>query len=618
MRSKLLMFFVFAFFCGSLFAQMHVSVSLDNQVYYILEQAQIRGLCAPLSGVKPYSQSVVVSAIDEILNSDKAEKLSQAERSILEQYLEKFAKPKLGIDLMRGSYYGETVLGENGIPLSAGIRAGAEIEASNGNYLLSGESFFGYEVWLSMLVNGDIGRNVSYELSAEGGLMKVPRQHLGKYNTYYEGFKNNGEFQNREIDIYSEPLTHFPYTYKKRWDGSIYFIQDLYSFETWPVETAGAYNLRGELTLSFLDNKFITRISRMPHEWGSVSYGSSMHLNQAARPFLAMETEFNPLSWFGIASMTGVLEYYNAAGIKDSAMNFQNAYSITMLQFKYKNYFFLDLGEMVVWPKRFELGYMLPIVSTIFYQNNIGDFDNLAAMLNLKLQYPGIGNIWASLFWDEAYWVSDFYELDRTMLAGQAGVEISLPLLSFSSLKFSYTKVNPYCYTHNRNYNPWYGDLAMETSYTNNGVSLGYYLPPNSVEYLALFKTALSKNVLAHLQYQLIQHGADFGSSAVDGSNLLSELDPDGRESDPILKRFFLHDGAYQWMHIIKAGVEWNLSGLPVTFFGEAGAVISYFTNIEADANVTGKSHPYDIIDTSEYPKSNSVIVKIGFRLWPR
>jgi hypothetical protein len=619
MRSKLLMLLMFTFFCGSLFAQAHVSVPLDNQVYYILEQAQIRGLCAPLSGVKPYSQSVVISAIDEILDSDNAGRLTPTERSILEQYLEKSARPKVGFDWTRGSFYSETVIGEDGIPLTADIRAGAEIEGSSGNYLLSGESLFGYEIWVRLLVNGDLGRNLSYELSAEGGLMKVPRQYLGEYNTYYAGFEDDGEYQNRKIKTYSEPLTHFPYTYKKRWDGSIYFIQDLYSFESWPVDTAGAYNLGGELTLSLLNDKLITRISRMPHEWGSVSYGSSMHLNQAARPFIAMETEFNPLSWFSIATMTGILEYYNAAGIKDSAMNFQNAYSITLLQFRYKNYFFLDLGEMVVWPKRFELGYMLPIISTIFYQNNIGDFDNMAAMLNLKLQYPGIGNIWASLFWDEAYWVGNFYELDRTMLAGQAGMEISLPFLSFSSLKFSYTKINPYTYTHNRNYNPWYGNLAMETSYTNNGVSLGYYLPPNSVEYLARFKTALSRSVLAHLQYQLIQHGADFGSSAVDGSNLLSELDPDKRDgSNPVLKRFFLHDGAYQWMHIIKAGVEWNLPRLPVTFFGEAGAVISYFSDTVGNPANSGQAYDYEIIDTSEYPRLTGIIVKIGFRLYPR
>jgi hypothetical protein len=341
-------------------------------------------------------------------------------------------------------------------------------------------------------------------------------------------------------------------------------------------------------------------------------------MNKTARPFVGIEAEFSPFSWFGIASMTGFLEYYNTAGIKDSSMNFQNAFSTTLLQFRYKNYLYLDVGESVIWPKRFELGYISPITNSIFYQNNIGDFDNMSMTINFKAQYPGLGNIWASLFWDEAYWVSNFYELDRTMIALQGGAVIPLPFLSFSSLKISYSVINPYCYTHNRNYNPWYGNIPMETSYTNNGVSLGYYLPPNSDEVLVRFQTMPVKNLSAHLQYQMIRHGADFGPDAVDGSNLLSELDPDKRDgSNPVLKRFFLHDGAYQWMHIVKLGAEWSLEKFPVTIFGEAGAVISYFTNIESGKANSGASYPFSVVDTPDYPKSTGFIVTLGIKVFP-
>jgi hypothetical protein len=337
-----------------------------------------------------------------------------------------------------------------------------------------------------------------------------------------------------------------------------------------------------------------------------------------ARPFVALEAEFKPLSWFSIATMTGFLEFFNSKGEKESGMTFQNAYSISMMQFRYKKYLFLDLGEAVVWPKRFELGYMSPITNTIFYKNNVGDFDNLAAIVNFKVQYPGIGNFWFSLFWDEAFWVRNFNELDRTMIAFQVGSNTPLSFLPFSSLKFSYTRINPYCYTHIRNFTPWYGNLLMEEAYVNNGVSLGYYLPPNSDEILLSIKTMPLKNVTALLQYQLIRHGADFGPSAVDGSNLLSELDPKGRDgTNPISKRFFLHDGAYQWMHIIKAGAEWNIPKLPVSLYGEAGVNYSYFTNIEEDANVTGKAHPYSNINTPDYPKSTGFIVQLGFKVYP-
>jgi hypothetical protein len=158
----------------------------------------------------------------------------------------------------------------------------------------------------------------------------------------------------------------------------------------------------------------------------------------------------------------------------------------------------------------------------------------------------------------------------------------------------------------------------MEKAYTNNGVGLGYYLPPNSDELLARFETMPVKSLNLSLQYQLIRHGADFGSSAVDGSNLLSELDPGDRDGKPVLKRYFLRDGAYQWSHCIKIGAEWNLPKIPVALYGEAGVHYSYFTNIAEKANVTGEPHPYAKVDTAEYPESTGFIVKIGLKVFPR
>jgi hypothetical protein len=601
-----------------LFAQSHTAVPLENQIYSILEYAEVKGLCTPLSGAKPYTQSTVIAAIREILNSENSGKLNRVEREILEQYLEKNSKPKIGMDWKRGGYYNETTLGKTGILLSANLGTGVDIEGSAGFYPAFDENEFGTETWVRFYLNGDLSRYISYELGVEGGLMMAPLRYLGVYNTYYEGFKNDGEFQNRLLPIYSEPLTHFPYTYKKRWDGSIYFLDDPAGFETWPESLAGAYNLKAELTAALFDQKVIARLGRLSREWGSTSFGSSLSLNQMARPFLGIEMELRPFSWFSIASLTGILEYYNTTGIKDSAMTFQNAFSTTMLQFRYKNKVFLDIGESVVWPKRFELGYPSIITNSFFYQNNIGDFDNMAMFFNLKFQKPGSGNVWFSFFWDEVFLTSRFHELDRTMWALQAGLTFPLPILSFTSLKLSYTVVNPYCYGHNRNYNPWYGDLPMETSYTNNGVSLGYYLPPNSDELLVRFETTPVKDIAAHFQYQMIRHGANFGPDAVDGSYIFSELDPVDRSSSPVLRRYFLRDGAYEWMHILKIGGRWNLPKIPLSLYCEAGTVISYFTNIEEGKANSGEPYPFAVVDTANYPKSTGFIFKLGINLYPR
>jgi hypothetical protein len=627
MRSniKTLCVSLFVIFSVPVFAQTHTPIPLENQIYSILELAEARGLCPPLSGVRPYTRSVVISSINEILYSENSEKLSSAEREILEQYLIKFSKPKTGLDWQRGAYYNETVIGGTDVPVSANMGLSADIEGSAGFYSSFEERYLGAEVWIQFFLNGDLGGNVSYNFSVDGGLMQVPRKRLGKYNIYYEGFDNekDPEFQNDTFYVYSDPLTHFPYSYKKRWDGSVYFLTgNLASYETWPERISGSYNMLSDMTASFWENKLLLRLGRLSREWGSVPTGSSLTFNQAARPFLGIEAEFNPVSWFGAASLTGVLEYHNIYGIKKSSMSFQNAFSITMLQFRYKNYLFFDFVETTVWPKRFELGYISPITNSFFYQNNIGDFDNMAMSFNLRAQYPGIGNIWASFFMDEMNFTSDLITLDRQMFAWQTGINLPLPILSFSSLKLSYTKINPYCYMQNRNYNPWYGgDQRMETAYINNGASLGYYLPPNSDEILFRFSAMPVKNIMANFQYQMIRHGADFGGSAVDGSNLLSELDPDSRDSKAVLKKYFLRDGAYQWQHIIKLGGEWTLEKTPtwmsMAFYWEVGTVISYFTNIKGKAN-SGKAYPYSIVNTSEYPKSTGFIAKLGVRVFPR
>jgi hypothetical protein len=115
----------------------------------------------------------------------------------------------------------------------------------------------------------------------------------------------------------------------------------------------------------------------------------------------------------------------------------------------------------------------------------------------------------------------------------------------------------------------------------------------------------------------MIRHGAEYGSSAVDGSSLLSELDPQERSEKWQLRKYFLKDGAYQWMHIIKVGGEHTFKQvalLPFTGFLEVGFVFSYFTNIDNPFN--GDPQRYRIVDTPEYPKSTAFIVNLGIRLF--
>ena len=641
LKKGLFLILVFLFLSISIYGQTHISVPLGHPVYLALEQAQMRGLCDPLPAVKPYSRSQILLIIDEILEheSGRFNRLSDAERLILEQIKTDFSPEREGWDLSRGTVSVEK--NSDGVYLSGEFGMELEMVYAGGYYPLAGgykedgashpesEDFYSDIILLpSIYFIGDLGKNLTYGLTLFGFFGKSPRALLGTYNNYWGPYDRTNN-EHRLITVHSEPLAYFPYTYKKRWDGFLFAPEGLSSGGqlAWPVDYSLGYATIPELSGEFFNGHLSFRIARLDREWAGMTTNGSLILNQKAQPFLAFETVINPFSWISISSLTGVLEYHNAVGntnraeVKRASESFQNAFSIVMLELNIKRYFNFGLGSSAVWPKRFELGYLFPLTENFLYQNNVGDFDNLALFLNMQGQYPGIGKLWLSLYLDEVNLdeIKRFFELDRMMYAFQVGGSVNIPWLPFSSITFSYTKNEPYNYSHNRIKTPWNGDKLMEQNYINFGSSLGHYIPPNSDEFLVRFETMPLPRGMFSFQYQMIRHGADYGDRSVDGSSLWSELDPVDRSEKKALEKYFLQDGAYQWMHIIKLRGEYSFKGfkVPVSLFAEIGGVYSYFTDIEGETN-SGTPEPYRIINTPQYPHSLYFIGLIGARIFPK
>ena len=615
-------------------AQSHISVPLDDPIYYVIEQAQLKGLCPVLSEAKPYSQHKIKGIINTILSAEAESpwaSLTASERSILQQTLASFEKQE-GWNWLTGETYQEHTT-KSGITMT--FNAGASWQSvASGSYEFLGKDFsWGTDNWGVVFVGGDMGSAFSWNFSAGGGLMRAPRQELGTAYTFYEGFENKDidparKDQNKEYIAFSEPISFFPYTYQKNWDGSIFKGDNLSSsgFYEWPYGISFGYQMNGEAAVSLLDDAIYVRAGRLQREWAAGTNGSSLALNAAARPFFGLEANFEPFSWLRMATLTGILEYYNMKGISISSATFQNAFAISMAEANYKNFLQFSLGSSAVFPKRFEIGYSFPLLSSFFYQNNVGDFDNLALFATLILQYPGIGKIWGSAYVDEMDLSSpEFFSQDRNMYAFQFGASASIPIpkLAFSNFTLQYTKIEPYVYTHQLVKTPWYDDTWMEEAYMNNGVSLGYYLPPNSDELKLRFESSvIGKGVFRfHAQYQMVRHGAEHGSRAVDGSGLNSQLDTTGRndkEGKPELWKYFLHDGAYQWQHIFKVGGSFDMQGLaiPLKLFCDLGVVYSYYTDIDGKPN-SGQRYDIHKINTAEYPTQTQFITTVGFKLYP-
>ena len=650
MFKKVVIIALFFSFNISLFAQTHIAVPLGHPVYTVLEQAQMRGLCGFLPPTRPYSRSQIISIINSILNNDEERRfgrLTETEKKILEQYKQDFTLTGKGLNWVRGTYTFEETRrkvyfsGVIGIGVDFTF-AGAYFPFAGGYKYSEGDSdlFIGADHPASkefftdftfqiptISFTGNLGNNTSYGFTLVGYIGKSPRTILGKYYTdinRYNSTKDINDLRN----VYTESLAYFPYAFKKRWDGLLFPLGQYSSsgMIAWPYDWSVGYQMLPELSGSLFKDHLFYRFARLEREWAGMATNASLILNQSAQPFLAFETVITPFPWITISSLTGILEFDstpvsgNEALLKEESSTFQNAFSIVMLDVNIKRYVNISIGSSVVWPKRFELGYLFSFSENFLYQNNIGDFDNMALFLNAQMQYPGIGKLWFSFALDELNLanLSSMFQMDRMMYIFQLGGSFQIPWLSFASISLSYTKNEPYNYTHPRIWTPWNRSAKMEQNYINFGRPLGHYLPPNSDEFLIRFEMMPVPDCLVRFQYQMIRHGADYGDRAVDGSSLHSELNGN-RNTNLALRKFFLRDGAYQWSHILRLRGEYSLVSLkvPIKLFAEIGGVYSYFTDIEGTAN-SGKKGNYSKINTPQYPHSLSLNTMVGVQIFPK
>lgn len=502
------------FFTLGVFAQQNLSVPLNDNVYFLLENASLRGILPTLPAAKPYTLSFVLDNLNTVLASDK---LSEIEREVFIKTYDRLAQntPQKWYET---GYYTNKFDENVKLPITAGFTWTSEASINCNN------PDFSHEHWADVYIKGDITKYFSYNFNIGGSLMDLSTK------------------------------SYAPNTYQKTWDGFQFVLSDFYEYVSISDLPAGGLRMLPELAFSVFDSKVQVKFSRTRHDWG---YGSgNLMLSGTARPFVSLETQLNPVSWFSTNFITGTLEYDSNGNLKDCASTFQNMYSALWGELKFKYFYFGATGS-VVFPKRIELGYMNPFMLAFLYQNQIGDFDNMQLGLFTGITIPKITHIYASIFMDELnVQVSNFLNKDRNMYAVQIGAKSPLPFWT-SVFTFQYTKIEPYMYSHPLTETPWYSQ-KMDTTYINHGQPLGYFLNPNSDE----FKIQLESNPLwylsATLKYTLVRHGTTTGSGKVDGSSFYDPLNYSGNIQDAqegdLYWKDFLHDGVYEWINSISLG----------------------------------------------------------------
>ena len=615
-------------FSSAVFADTNNTVSIDDEVYSVIMSCENKGLCSPVRASRPWTEKYILSKLNESLesltdsNDDRNSFSYKTILSVLKYQISRFERTE-GLDIKNLSFRYENK--DEEAPITFNFNDSLDGNFGTGIYEKARTNALSYEFYNNFNFFGNFGKSLSYGVNAFVGFAEMPLENMGSY-TVIDKYIEPSHDINEKITTYKNNA-YTPYSYTKKWDGSAYDLEDLGAngLRGWPFGKSLVFGMKGEISASLLKDHVEIVYGRNLREWGGMDEGASLSLNSQARPFMAIETKFHLFDWLSLSTLTGSLEMPNQEfinGIAEDGDHFQNNFSLSLVELNFK-YVHFDFGSGTIWPKRSELGYLFPLIDNVVYQNNIGDRDNLSFSGNLKFRYPGIGSVWLSGYIDElSYFKLNVFTKMRNMTAYQAGAKFELPFLPFGNISFRYTKVNSYCYTHPSLNTGWYAygnytgnTTALCTSYTNNGYSLGYYLPPNSDEFLIKASTLVNQWTNIFLQYQLIRHGVDFGDKQLKGGSLYSELWYDHSNLEKPKK--FLKDGCYEWTNVVSAGTDVNCRqffGVPATLNFKASVLFTHYTDTGLNPGEIASS--YSKIETEDYAKYAGFLVSLGVKMF--
>ncbi|MBW8003238.1 MAG: hypothetical protein FVQ80_14665 [Planctomycetes bacterium] len=424
-------------------SQAQLIVDLDDPVYSLFEVSDIRGVINKLSAVKPYNKNRVEDYLSRLITRGG---FSAQEKVIINAaYREYSDKPT---------------------DFNIGVSEYSELRLYLANY-----NYLHYLNRVFTEFTGGLSAKYSYNVN------------LGLYLNMVD----------------QDAFT--PYGFSKEWDGfHIWFGEGMDDLAGENGHLNFTFSSLPQLSYDIIDANVNLKLSRTRRDWG-VGQGS-LSLSATARPIEAIEGRIKPAPWVDFSFLTG-----NPGDWSDPIPE-QKMLSIHRIEIFPSSWLYLSAWESAVWAKRFELSYLNPAMIYYVGQNISGDFDNIAIGGSFALTASPYFRYYFSLFIDE--FINDswdrFFKTTNNQYAWQTGLKIPLSCLPFSLLTLQYTKIEPYCYTHYLQDHPSYSQ-QININYANDGENIGYYLPPNSDEFLIKFSFYPAPRVFANIKYRLIRHG---------------------------------------------------------------------------------------------------------------
>ncbi len=555
-------------------AQSNLTVNIDDPVYLLIEMAEVKGYITRVSQVRPYPVTRIRRYLEEI--NGVRNRLSQRQIEVLDEQRRRFGL--VAEDERSWWQSGRVDFGGEGTDME-NFPIRVRMQADNITNMELNSMAFQNVTPVKIFLEGDITSHFSYGFNVGFGA----------------SFLNPAAF---------EPFGHITYN-----DGFALGMSGSLNDSTTYNGFAVTFHFMPEMQAQFLDDRVRVGMGRYARSMGPGSGG--LTVSGTARPYDALELEVRPAKWLNYYFSVGSLGNWFSqrawmGDVKTGTTGFpdqpqyevptdEKNLTLQVLEIMPVDWMYLNMTTGAVWGKRMEIGYFNPLMPLLFSQNLYGDADNLAMEMTGAFPLPFGVKIYGTFFADEVQF-NDLGTLftDTSQQFGiQAGLKGLIPGLGFTLGTFQYTKLEPYVYTHYEQVYPSTTAL-VNTNWTNDRYNLGYYLPPNSDEFLLQLESMPAAGLKLYGKYRYIRHG--YGNwdnpgeieGTVDSGGAYTDTGDDDRHAYQDRPKNFLKDGPYERIHMATLGGEYQFPGAPFRLGMEY--TFSYAENDRAD---TSSYNPY-------------------------
>lgn len=446
----------------------------ESEIYLFLEEMYTQGFIDINTAIKPYSQQLIATKLNEI--SSQPEQLNNRQKSDLAFFLHQYSPATATATASAAYLLGFSVKPKIKWDKHSGRRWDM-LYYRDSLFTLRINPIYGQQYWRRDDGETNVWRWNGAEAEATVG------KHWGFYGNLRDNYQKDWQWKEE---------------YFTQWTGI-------------PHKPDGSSETRGGITYAWKWGNI--GLVKDHFEWGTNQHGANIFSGRTASfPHLRLNIYLG--GWFEFNYIHGQLvsdvvdsvnSYYTTGGIYRSVMR-DKYISANLFTAKPTRWFQFSLGNSVIYSDRDYWAYWIPfafyksIDHTLNSMYKVGSSgQNSQMFFDMSLRPAKYLRLYGTLFVDELQLARIKDPQRHNFISWKGGFNLSGFLLRDVDLGGEYTVTSPMTYTHN----------VATTTFETNSYNLGHYLVDNSREYFLRLRYKPLRQLNMEVSYTLAEHGTD-------------------------------------------------------------------------------------------------------------